>query len=152
MTIILPVINKGVGVLLFICDQLMWSWVQSREINSNVDMCHRPLPTSLLPDHRRPAVRLRMLSCVSLQPPPPPNCRPPGSSVRGIFPAGILDWVAISSSRGSSQLRDRTRVSCHSCLGKRILYHLATWESMAPSTTYLNLTSFDISLSPQSWL
>ena len=81
----------------------------------------------------------------------PMNCRPPGSSVRGIIPAGILDWVAISSSRGSSQLRDQTRVSCHSCVGKRILYHLATWESMALSTTYLNLTSFDISLSPQSW-
>ena len=68
MTITLPAINKGGGVLLFICDQLMWSWVQSREINSNVDMCRRPLPTSLLPDHRRPAVCVRMLSYVSLQP------------------------------------------------------------------------------------
>ena len=31
-----------------------------------------------------------------------------------------LQWVAISSSRGSSRPRDRTRVSC---IGKRILYH-----------------------------
>ena len=40
------------------------------------------------------------------------NCSPPGSSVHGIFQARILEWVAISFSRGSSQPRDRTRVSC----------------------------------------
>ena len=37
---------------------------------------------------------------------------PPGSSVQGIFQARILEWVAISFSRGSSQLRDWTWVSC----------------------------------------
>ena len=37
---------------------------------------------------------------------------PPGSSVHGIFQASTLEWVAISSSRGSSQPRDRTRVFC----------------------------------------
>ena len=36
----------------------------------------------------------------------------PGSSVYGVFPARILEWVAISFSRGSSQLRDGTWVSC----------------------------------------
>ena len=35
----------------------------------------------------------------------------PGSSVHGIFQARVLEWVAISFSRGSSQPRDRTRVS-----------------------------------------
>ena len=30
----------------------------------------------------------------------PMDCSLPGSSVRGIFPARILEWVAISSSRG----------------------------------------------------
>ena len=30
------------------------------------------------------------------------HCSPPGSSVRGIFQAGILEWVAISYCRGSS--------------------------------------------------
>ena len=34
------------------------------------------------------------------------DCSPPGSSVHGIFQARILEWVAISSSRGSSQSRD----------------------------------------------
>ena len=37
---------------------------------------------------------------------------PPSSSVHGIFPARILEWVAISFSRGSSQPRDQTQVSC----------------------------------------
>jgi len=40
------------------------------------------------------------------------DCSPSGSSVHGIFQARILEWVAISSSRGSSQPRDRTHVSC----------------------------------------
>ena len=42
----------------------------------------------------------------------PMDCSPPGSSVHGIIPAGILEWVAISSSRKSSQPRDQTHVSC----------------------------------------
>ena len=37
---------------------------------------------------------------------------PPGSSVHGILQARILEWVAISFSRGSSWRRDRTWVSC----------------------------------------
>ena len=37
---------------------------------------------------------------------------PTGSSVHGIFQARILVWVAMSYSRGSSQSRDRTHVSC----------------------------------------
>ena len=40
------------------------------------------------------------------------DCSPPGSSVHGILQARILEWVAISFSRGSSWLRDRTWVSC----------------------------------------
>ena len=41
----------------------------------------------------------------------PVDCRPPSSSVHGILQARILEWVAISFSRGSSQPRDRTQVS-----------------------------------------
>ena len=40
------------------------------------------------------------------------DCSLPGSSVHGILQARILGWVAITFSRGSSRLRDRTRVSC----------------------------------------
>ena len=41
----------------------------------------------------------------------PMDCSQPGSSVHGIFQARILERVAISSSRGSSQPRDRTLIS-----------------------------------------
>ena len=47
-------------------------------------------------------------------------------AVHGIFQARILEWVAISSFRGSSQPRDRT---CISCTGRQILYQCATWEA-----------------------
>ena len=55
------------------------------------------------------------------------DCSPPGSSVHGILQARILEWAAISSSRGASRTRDRTRFSC---IGGRILYHWATWEAV----------------------
>ena len=42
----------------------------------------------------------------------PMDCSPPGSSVHEIFQAKILEWVAISFSKGSSELRDRTWVFC----------------------------------------
>ena len=42
----------------------------------------------------------------------PMDCSLPGSSVHGIFQTRVLEWVAISFSRGSSQPRDRTQVSC----------------------------------------
>ena len=50
------------------------------------------------------------------------DCSPLGSSVHGILQAGILEWVAISLSWGS--FRPRERVSCGSCTGRQILYHL----------------------------
>ena len=42
----------------------------------------------------------------------PVDCSPPGSSVHGILQARILEWVAISFSRGSFWLKDQTQVSC----------------------------------------
>ena len=53
----------------------------------------------------------------------------PGSSVLGLLQARLLEWVAISFSRGSSQPRDRTFISCASCTGRWIPYHGATWEA-----------------------
>ena len=42
----------------------------------------------------------------------PMDCSLPGSSIHGIFQARILEWVAISFLRGSSQPRDQTQLSC----------------------------------------
>ena len=44
---------------------------------------------------------------------------PPGSSVHEISQARILEWIVMPSSRGSSQSRDRTHVSCISCTAGR---------------------------------
>ena len=46
----------------------------------------------------------------------PMDSSQPDSSVQGILQARILEWVAISSSRGSSPARDQTLVSCISAL------------------------------------
>ena len=42
----------------------------------------------------------------------PVHCSPPGSSIHGVLQARILEWVAVSFSRGSSQPRNRTYVYC----------------------------------------
>ena len=46
----------------------------------------------------------------------PLDYSPPGSSVHGILQARILEWIAMLSSRGSSQPRNQTRVSGISCI------------------------------------
>ena len=60
----------------------------------------------------------------------PMDCSPPGSSVHGIFQARILEWVAISSSRGSFWPRDWTHVSYVSCIGSRFLSIGTIWEAL----------------------
>ena len=47
------------------------------------------------------------------------DCSLPGSSVRGILQARVLEWVSISFSRRSFWPRDRTRVSCIVYLGTK---------------------------------
>ena len=54
-------------------------------------------------------VKVKLLSRVRLC--DPTNCSLRGSSVRGIFQARILEWIAISLSKGSSRSKDRTQIS-----------------------------------------
>ena len=54
------------------------------------------------------------------------DCSPLGSSVHEISQERILEWVAISFSKGSSQLRGQTHISC---IGRWILYHSAAREA-----------------------
>ena len=63
----------------------------------------------------------------------PLDCNSPGSYLLGIFQARILEWVAISSSKGSSQLRDRT---CIFSICRWILYQLSHLQS--PTNCYRN--------------
>ena len=54
-------------------------------------------------------VKAKSLSRVQLF--DPMDCSLSGSSIHGIFQARVLEWIAISFSRGSSQPKNRTRVS-----------------------------------------
>ena len=64
----------------------------------------------------------------------------------GILQARIQEWVAMPSSRGSSQPRDGTCVSYVSCVGRQVLYHyhhLGSRESQSKrfkSSTCSNLS------------
>ena len=48
----------------------------------------------------------------------------------GILQARILEWVAVSYSRGSSQAKDQIHVSGVSYTGRQIVYHCTTWEAL----------------------
>ena len=48
----------------------------------------------------------------------PMDCSPPGSFVHGILRVRILKWVAVPSSRGSYQPRNRTHISYVSCISR----------------------------------
>ena len=67
--------------------------------------CSLPLCVCMRPKSRQSCPTLCDLMDLSL----------PSSSVHGILQARILEWVAISFSRGSSRPRDQTRISCGSC-------------------------------------
>ena len=69
-----------------------------------------------------------LVAMVCLTPRDLRDCSPPGSSVHGIFQAGILERVPISFSTGSSQPRDQTYVSFVFCICKWILYHCTIWK------------------------
>ena len=57
----------------------------------------------------------------------PMGCSLPGFSVHGIFQARIQEWVAISFFKEDSRPRDRTHVSCISCIDRWILHYWTTW-------------------------
>ena len=57
------------------------------------------------------------------------DCSPPGSSVLGVSQVRILEWVAMTSSRGASRPRDWT---CISYIGRCIFDHGVTREAPPP--------------------
>ena len=77
----------------------------------------------------------------------PMNCSLPGSSVHGIFPSRVQQWVAISSSGGSSRPRDWTRVSC---IAGRHFTIWATREAVYTENRPSNLTSLGQVLSTRN--
>ena len=80
---------------------------------------YRVLPNTSIQDA---CVRAKLVqSCPTLR--DSMDYNPPGSSVYGILQARMLEWVAMPSSRGSSQSKDGTHVSSVSYTGGWVLYH-----------------------------
>ena len=71
----------------------------------------------------------------------PMDCSPPCSSVHGVFQVRVLEWVAISFSRGSSRPRDGTQVS-HIADGFFIIW--ATKEDQNGGLEWVNLIQMTI--------
>ena len=71
----------------------------------------------------------------------PTDCSPPGSSVHGTFQTRILEWVATSFSRETSQSNNQTHVSSISCTGRQIPYQCATREVPCLALASLNILS-----------
>ena len=69
----------------------------------------------------------------------PVDCSPQGSSVHRIFQARILEWVAISCSKGSSQSRDWTFVSWVSWIAGRLFTHQGNREVQLEEMMWLLL-------------
>ena len=65
----------------------------------------------------------------------PMACSPPASSVHGLSQVRVLEWVAISFSRGSSHPRDQTIF----CIAMWILYHCTTSEAGGPNYLWIFL-------------
>ena len=59
----------------------------------------------------------------------PIDCGPPGSCVHGILQVRILEWVAMPSSRGSSQPRNQTCISRLLALAGGFFTTSASWEA-----------------------
>ena len=67
----------------------------------------------------------------------------------GIPQARILEWVAISFSRGSFRPRNWTYFSCISCIGRWILYH---WATYIPINNYFKCKWMKSSNQDMQWL
>ena len=71
------------------------------------------------------------------------DCSPPDPSVHGIFQARILECVAISSSRGSSQLGDGSLCLLHWQVDSLPLYHLDLAKLSSMSFVFILYASQD---------
>ena len=93
----------------------------------------------------------------------PMDCSPPGSSIHGIHQARILEWVAISFSRGSSQPRDWTQVShiagrcfnlwaTREALTRETHKYPLNWSSSQPKEGKDRIPTSHVISNPFTWL
>ena len=106
-----------------------WSYVQeaiAKKWQNNIDTQSCLTPKAVLLISFLMMIHSEWMSAQSCLTLWPMDCSPPSSSVHGLFQAKILEWVAISYSKGSSWPRDWTGISC---TGRLVLYRCATWEA-----------------------
>ena len=83
-----------------------------------------PLPSDMLVGITTPSVCMHaklLQLCSTLC--NPVDCSLLGFSVHGVIQARILEWVAMPSSKGSSQPRNQAFISYVSCISRHVLYH-----------------------------
>ena len=103
--------------------QLLWRMVWRFLKNLKTELTHDPTIPLL--------ASASMLNSFSLTVCNPMDCSPPGVSVHGILQAKIVEWVAISFSRGSSLPRNQTNISYVSCIDEQVLYHQPHLENLS---------------------
>ena len=119
-----------------------WCWLRAGAVRGSrgleVKSSESTFCSSLMASPCTPLFRNDFPQYVTAQPCPtlcdPMDCKPPGSSVHGILQARILEWVAISLSRGSSWPRDRTQDSCIAGGFFTIWATYRTWNSLGQNT------------------
>ena len=107
-----------------------WRWWVAKQTQPQARLA--PLPCRTVGgDGDRPNATVGCLCCISQSCRlfATMDCSPPGSSVREIIQAGMLEWAAISFPRGSFQPRDWTCVSYVSCMAGRCFTCRATGEA-----------------------
>ena len=127
------------NLLIFIALVIILFWVRKFIQNRSLrTVIFSPIPQNLH-FHRNFHTQWCCYCCLVAKPCPTlcnlMDCSPPGPSVYGISQAKILEWVAISFSRGSSWPRGQTLVFC---IGRWILYHWTTKEVLHTQYTGIN--------------
>ena len=109
--------NRSTNRFVFLCHYCSWYLVSATGMNYHFHQ------RDWLPFLKETWRFVHAQSCLTLC--NPLDYSPPGVSVHRLCQARLLEWVAISSSRGSFPPRYRIHISC---IGRWILYHWATWE------------------------
>ena len=108
----------------------------------NVDWCchyRKQNGVSLTIESRTTISAKSLQACLTLC--DPVVCSPPDSSVHGILQTRILEWVVMSSSRGSPQPRDQTLLSYVSCIAK----------SFFTTSAIIQFSNFNFGYLPKKW-
>ena len=108
------------------------SWIYNDTGKNLIYLLNKSLRTNHFENWVSEIVQLCLTLC------DPMDCSLPGFSIHGIFQARVLEWVAISFSRVSSQPRDQIQVS-H--IVSKTLYCLShqgsTWKLRNKGKTYI---------------